>query len=464
METNPRDPVALQRTAEEASAKTGTSSVPARAGGPALKRTRVRYGILALLFFGVVINYLDRANLALAAPVIKNDLHMNAATLGAVLAAFGFSYAFMQIPGGFVIDRLGPRITYGVALTVWSIITALQGLARSAVLLIGLRIGLGIAEAPAFPVNSRVVAAWFPNKERASAVGIYTAGEFVGLAFLTPVLAWLLTSFGWPLMFALSGLLGLIFAAVWLWRYRDPRHSRRANEAELNYVREGGGLAERAGERQKFKWSEASELFRHRQLWGIYIGQFAIASTLWFFLTWFPTYLVTSRHLTIIKAGLYAVIPYIGAFIGVLIGGAVSDWLLRRGFSLGGARKTPIIAGLLLASTIVFANYVESINAVIAIMTLAFFGQGMSAISWTLVSDTAPKELLGLAGGVFNFFANLGSIVTPLAIGFILAATNSFSGGLVFMSAVALVGMLSYIFIVGKVYRIELKTQPVLGL
>ncbi len=160
-------------------------------------------------------------------------------------------------------------------------------------------------------------------------------------------------------------------------------------------------------------------------------------------MTWFPTYLVTSRHLTIIKAGLYAVIPYIGAFIGVLIGGAVSDWLLRRGFSLGGARKTPIIAGLLLASTIVFANYVESINAVIAIMTLAFFGQGMSAISWTLVSDTAPKELLGLAGGVFNFFANLGSIVTPLAIGFILAATNSFSGGLVFMSAVALVGMLS---------------------
>src|SRR5258707_8449 len=311
METNPRDPVALQRTAEEASAKTGTSSVPARAGEPALKRTRVRYGILALLFFGVVINYLDRANLALAAPVIKNDLHMNAATLGAVLAAFGFSYAFMQIPGGFVIDRLGPRITYGVALTVWSIITALQGLARSAVVLIGLRIGLGIAEAPAFPVNSRVVAAWFPNKERASAVGIYTAGEFVGLAFLTPVLAWLLTSFGWPLMFALSGLLGLIFAGLWL------------------------------------------------------------------------------------------------------------------------------------ASSIVFANYVESINAVIAIMTLAFFGQGMSAISWTLVSDTAPKELLGLAGGVFNFFANLGSIVTPLAIGFILAATNSFSGGLVFMSAVALVGMLS---------------------
>src|SRR5947209_8283017 len=148
----------------------------------------------------------------------------------------------MQIPGGFVIARLGPRITYGVAVTVWSIITALQGLARSAVLLIGLRIGLGIAEAPAFPVNSRVVAAWFPNKERASAVGIYTAGEYVGLAFLTPVLALILANFGWQAMFLICGLVGIIYAVLWFWRYRDPKQSRSVNEAELNYIREGGGL------------------------------------------------------------------------------------------------------------------------------------------------------------------------------------------------------------------------------
>jgi ACS family D-galactonate transporter-like MFS transporter len=454
METNPREPVGLRGTAEEERANAGTSSAAQRAG--TLVRTRVRYGILALLFFGVVINYLDRANLALAAPVFSKDLHLNAAELGLILSAFGFSYAFMQIPGGFVIDRLGPRLTYGISLAVWSIITALQGLARSAGVLVGLRIGLGLAESPAFPVNSRVVAAWFPNKERASAVGIYTSGEFVGLAFLTPVLALILTAFGWPTMFALCGLLGLVYSVIWFWLYRDPKQNRRANEAELNYIREGGGLADKALEHSKVTWGEASELFKHRQLWGIYLGQFAIASTLWFFLTWFPSYLVTARHLSIIKAGFYAIIPYIAAFIGVLVGGVLSDALLRRGFHLSTARKIPIIAGLLLASTIVLANYASSIGLVIAIMSLAFFAQGMSAISWTLVSDIAPKELLGLAGGVFNFFANMGSIVTPLVIGFILAATNSFSGGLVFMSAVALVGALSYIFIVGKVYRIEL--------
>jgi MFS transporter, ACS family, D-galactonate transporter len=262
-------------------------------------------------------------------------------------------------------------------------------------------------------------------------------------------------------MFITCGIVGLIYAMIWFWRYRDPKRSRSVNEAELNHIREGGGLAERALERSNVKWSEALELLKHRQLWGMYIGQFAAASTLWFFLTWFPSYLVTARHLTIIKVGLYAIIPYIAAFFGVLVGGAVADWLLRHGLSVGASRKIPITVGLLLASVIVLANYINSIELVITVMSIAFFGQGITGIAWALVSDTAPRELLGLAGGVFNFFANLGSILTPLVIGFVLAATNSFNDALVYMSALALVGALSYIFIIGRVYRIELK--PGLG-
>jgi ACS family D-galactonate transporter-like MFS transporter len=455
METNPRDPVTLRHPDEETNANAGTSSVAVGAG--TLTRTRVRYLILTLLFLGVVINYVDRANLALAIPSIGVDLHLNAVEKGLILSAFGWTYAFMQIPGGFVIDRLGPRLTYAFSLAIWSIFTGLQGLVGSAGALIGLRFGLGIAEAPAFPVNSRVVAAWFPNKERASAVGIYTAGEYVGLAFLTPILALIIANFGWQTMFLICGLVGIIYAGIWFLSYRDPRHSRKVNQAELNYIREGGGLAERALERSKVNWSEASELLKHRQLWGMYIGQFAAASMLWFFLTWFPSYLAIARHLSIIKVGLYAIIPYIAAFFGVLVGGAVADWLLRHGLSVGASRKIPITVALFLASTIVLANYVNDINLVIAVLSIAFFGQGITGIAWTLVSDTAPKELLGLAGGVFNFFANLGSILTPLVIGFILATTNSFNAALVYMSVLALVGAFSYIFVIGKVYRIELK-------
>jgi MFS transporter, ACS family, D-galactonate transporter len=456
MEANPRDPAVL----EESRANARISPAAERAGQ--LARTRVRYGILALLFVGVVINYLDRANLALALPVIGVDLHLDAVQKGLILSAFGWSYVLMQIPGGIIIDRFGPRLTFAVSLFTWSVITMLQGLARNAAVLIGMRVALGITEAPAFPMNSRVVGTWFPSHERGLAIGVYTAGEFGGLAIFAPVLAIILSNWGWPAMFAICGGIGVLFAVVWFFAYRDPKQSRRVNQAEIDYIREGGGLVETVAASRRFSWADVVELLSHRQLWGIYIGQFAVGVTLWFFLTWFPSYLVTARHLSILHAGFYASIPYISAMLGVLFGGAFSDGLVRRGVSVGVARKTPVILGLLGASTIMVANYISDINVVIAVMAVAFFCQGMSNMSWTLVSEMAPRELQGLTGAVFNFFANVPSIVTPLVIGFILAATNSFNGALIFVTVVDLIGVLSYIFVIGRVYRIELK--PRLGL
>ena len=456
MEANPRDPAVL----EESRANARISPAAERAGQ--LARTRVRYAILALLFVGVVINYLDRANLALALPVIGVDLHLDAVQKGLILSAFGWSYVLMQIPGGIIIDRFGPRLTFAVSLFTWSVITMLQGLARNAAILIGFRVLLGITEAPAFPLNSRVVGTWFPSHERGFAIGVYTAGEFGGLAIFAPVLAIILSNWGWPAMFAICGGIGVLFAVVWFFAYRDPKQSRRVNQAEIDYIREGGGLVETVAASRRFSWADVVELLSHRQLWGIYIGQFAVGVTLWFFLTWFPSYLVTARHLSILHAGFYASIPYISAMLGVLFGGAFSDGLVRRGVSVAVARKTPVILGLLGASTIMVANYISDINVVIAVMAVAFFCQGMSNMSWTLVSEMAPRELQGLTGAVFNFFANIPSIVTPLVIGFILAATNSFNGALIFITIVDLIGVLSYIFVIGRVYRIELK--PRLGL
>jgi len=455
MEANPRDPAVLEK------ARPGSISPEAhRAGQQA--RTRVRFGILALLFFGVVINYLDRANLALALPVMGVDLHLDAVEKGLILSAFGWSYVLMQIPGGIIIDRFGPRLTFAVSLFTWSVVTMLQGLARNAAVLIGMRVALGITEAPAFPMNSRVVGTWFPSRERGFAIGVYTAGEFGGLAIFAPILALILSNLGWPAMFAICGGIGVLFSIIWFIAYRDPKQTRRVNQAELDYIREGGGMVETVAAARRFSWADVIELLSHRQLWGIYIGQFAVGVTLWFFLTWFPSYLVTARHLTILHAGFIASIPYLSAMLGVLFGGAFSDGLVRRGLSTAVARKTPVIIGLLGASTIALANYISDINVVIAVMSIAFFCQGMSNMSWTLVSEMAPRELQGLTGAVFNFFANLPSFVTPLVIGYIIATTNSFNGALVFITVVDLIGVLSYIFIIGKVYRIELK--PRLGL
>nr|WP_244951896.1 MFS transporter [Trinickia caryophylli] len=209
----------------------------------------------------------------------------------------------------------------------------------------------------------------------------------------------------------------------------------------------------------RFSWRTVGQLLKHRQLTGICLGQFAGNSTLVFFLTWFPTYLATERHMGWLKIGFFAILPFIAASVGVMFGGWLSDSLLRRGKSANVARKLPIIAGLLLASTIILANYVKSDTVVIAIMSLAFFAQGMAALGWTLVSDIAPEGLLGLTGGIFNFAANLAGIVTPLVIGFIVAATGSFVGALVFIGIIALIGAAAYVFVVGDIKRITLEPQ-----
>jgi ACS family D-galactonate transporter-like MFS transporter len=412
--------------------------------------------MLALIATGTLVNYLDRTVLGIAAPALTRDLGIDAAVMGVVFSAFSWSYAASQVPGGLFLDRFGTRITYALSVGFWSLFTLLHALAGGLTSLLGLRLALGVSEAPCFPANSRVVATWFPQSERAFATGVYTVGEYIGLAFLSPVMFWLLVHHGWRSLFIVCGLIGFAFVLVWIARYRDPPEHKTVNAAELDLIEAGGGLVGSDGKSVRIDWSKAGKLLRFRQMWGICIGQFAGNSTLVFFLTWFPTYLATERHMAFLKIGFYAVLPFIAASVGVLFGGWWSDAMLRQGRSANVARKAPIITGLLLASTIITANFVESNAAVIAILSLAFFAQGMAALGWTLVSDIAPKGMLGLTGGIFNLAANLAGIVTPLVIGVIVAATGSFFYALAFVGALALMGALAYIFILGDVERIEL--------
>ncbi|RDU95802.1 MFS transporter [Trinickia dinghuensis] len=440
------------------------SSAPLQAAAQpsAVRRSRARYRILGLLAAGTMINYLDRTVLGIAAPQLTKELGINAALMGLIFSAFSWSYVAAQIPGGVFLDRFGSKFTYFLSMTLWSLCTLAQGLVHGVGALFTCRLGLGVSESPCFPTNSRIVATWFPQTERAFATGTYTVGEYIGLAFFSPLLFALMGAFGWRSLFYVVGGAGLVFGLIW-WRcYREPLDHPAANDAELEYIEAGGGLtrhspSERAGnEAKKMDWRNIGRLLKHRQLTGICLGQFAGNSTLVFFLTWFPTYLATERHMGWLKIGFFAIMPFIAASIGVLFGGAFSDWLLRRGKSANVARKLPIIAGLLLASTIVLANFVQSNLAVIAILSLAFFAQGMAALGWTLVSDIAPDGMLGLTGGIFNVAANLAGIITPLVIGLIVGVTGSFVWALAFIGVIALIGAASYIFVVGDIKRIQL--------
>ncbi|ATR21000.1 D-galactonate transporter [Roseomonas mucosa] len=423
----------------------------------AAKPTRVRFGIMVLLFITVVINYLDRSNLSIAAPAMAGELGIDPAEMGLVLSAFGWTYAICQIPGGWFVDKVSPRILYPSLIVLWSIATVMLGFAYSVPALIALRLAIGAMEAPSYPINNRVVTAWFPEGERATAIGFYTSGQFVGLAFLTPVLIWIQTEIGWHMVFVATGGVGIAWGLAWYVLYREPREHRSANPAEIELIRQGGGLVDldRKTSRAPSRVSGADlrRVLSSRKLWGVYLGQFCLTSTLWFFLTWFPTYLVQARGMDFVKAGFLASLPFLAAFVGVLCSGVLSDALVRRGASLGFARKAPIVTGLLLSIGIIGANFVDSPAAVIAFLTLAFFGNGLASITWSLVSAIAPQRLLGLTGGVFNFVGNLSGITVPIVVGY-LARDYGFSAGLTYVAALALIGALSYIFVVGKVERL----------
>ncbi|WZB68657.1 MFS transporter [Achromobacter xylosoxidans] len=428
--------------------------------GPASAQrpTRSRYLIMVMLFITVVINYLDRSNLSIAAPALKDEFGLDTVHEGLILSAFGWTYAAMQIPGGWLVDRVSPRVLYAAALILWSAATFFMGFAGSFVILFVLRLAVGALEAPAYPINNRVVTTWFPEKERATAIGFYTSGQFVGLAFLTPVLAWLQHHYGWHMVFVSTGLLGIVWGVLWYLIYREPRQFRGANAAEIELIQKGGGVVDldkRVTEKKApFNWNDLGLVMSQRKLWGVYLGQFCLTSTLWFFLTWFPTYLVKYRGMDFIKSGFLASVPFLAAFIGVLCSGVLSDFLVRRGATVGLARKLPIILGLLISTSMIGANFTDSTPWVIFFLAVAFFGNGLASITWSLVSALAPVRLLGLTGGVFNFVGNLSSICTPIVIGF-LVSKDSFAPAIVYVSSLALLGALSYILLVGKVERIE---------
>ena len=419
------------------------------------KRTKTRIVILMLLSIGTMINYLDRTILGIVAPKLTSEIHIDPAMMGIVFSAFAWTYALAQIPGGMFLDRFGNKLTYALSIFFWSTFTLLQSFSVGLKSLLLLRLGLGISEAPCFPVNSRVVSKWFPQHERARATATYTVGEYIGLAAFSPLLFLILEHHGWRTLFFLTGGLGIAFTFVWWKFYHEPHQSKTANKAELEYI--GVENTASADENIPFNWPDAKRLLCCRQIIGASLGQFAGNTTLVFFLTWFPTYLANERHLPWLHVGFFASWPFLAAAIGIFFGGWVSDKILKKTCSVNISRKLPIISGLLLSSCIIVANWVESNTAVIIIMSIAFFGQGMVGLGWTLISDIAPKNMGGLTGGIFNFCANMASIITPLIIGVIISMTGNFFYALIYIGLTALIGVIAYIFIIGDLKRIVLK-------
>ncbi|WP_413727129.1 MFS transporter [Sodalis sp. RH19] len=429
-------------------------------------KTHVRYVILLIIFLVTAVNYADRATLSIAGSDVAKTLGLDAGQMGQIFAAFGWAYLIMQIPGGWLLDRFGSKRVYTYSLFFWSLFTLLQGfvgffpVAYAAMTLFILRFMLGFSEAPSFPANARIVAAWFPTIERGTASAIFNSAQYFALAIFSPILGWLTYSWGWEHVFTVMGVLGFIMTMVWIKYIQNPNKHPRVSQQELDYIAAGGAMVDmdtpKDGKKDGPRWDYVKQMLTNRMMLGVFFGQYFINSITWFFLTWFPIYLVQDKGMSILKVGLIASIPALFGFAGGVLGGVVSDILIKRGHSLTVSRKIPIVVGMLLATSIILCNYTNNTVIVVALMALAFFGKGFGALGWPVISDTAPKEVIGLCGGIFNVFGNVASIVTPLAIGYMVKELHSFNAALIFVGCSALAAMLCYLVVVGEIKRLVL--------
>ncbi len=434
-------------------------------------KNHVRYFIVFMLFFVSSINYADRATLSMTKSGLCTDLQLSTGLFGWLMSAWGWSYVIAQLPAGWLLDRFGSKRVYGVAFFLWSFFIFLMGFTGALhgrvafAVLFALLFLAGFSFAPAFPGNGRFVAAWFPTKERGTASSIFNASQYFSLVLFAPLMGWIMGKFGWHYVFWAMGGLGLLLTPVWFKMVYSPKEHPQVQPSELDHIERGGALVNmdlgaKAGARFEIKWSHVRQLLGSRMLLGVYLGQFCITTLTYFFIQWFPDYL-KHRGMSIVQVGFVAALPALCGCLGGVLGGVSSDFLLRRGFSLTFARKLPIVAGMLLSCVMIACNYIHANWLVVFIMCVAFFGKGIGALGWTVVSDTSPKEITGLSGGVFNTFGNTAAITTGVFIGYLHDWTGSYAAALIYVGANALGAIFCYLFIVGEIKRLELKTPPV---
>ncbi len=434
---------------------------------PQERNSHVRFWIVAVLFIVSSINYASRATLSFAAVPLSREIHLSTVELGYIFSAFGWSYVIGQIPGGALLDRYGSRPVYLWSISLWAVFTLAQAFVSSLafvpifISLFALRFALGFAECPSFPANARIVANWFPNAERGTASAIFNASQYFSLVAFAPLMGWLAQDYGWRSIFLAMGIIGLAGAALFWAVVQSPSRHKSVSRREYDYIEAGGALVNLdrpAAAPQPICWGIVGQLLANRMLLGIYLAQYCITALTYFYATWFPFYLVKARHMTLAHAGFASAGPAIAGFVGGVLGGVMSDLLLKKGVQLSPARKIVIIAGLVISCALLFCNYTDSQFWIMLFMSVAFFGKGVAALGWAVMSDAAPREATGLAGSVFNLFGNAAGIFTPIGIGYILAATdNNWDMALIFVFAHSIVAMVSYALVTGQIKRVVLR-------
>jgi MFS family permease len=413
-----------------------------------------RWGIGALLGVGTLINYIDRIGLTVAAPQLKNVFHLSPVELGLLFSAFSWSYAVLQIPTGMVLDRFGVTRVGRWAAFLWGIAATITAFSSGFAGIIVARVLLGIAEAPAFPVSAKATGYWFPRHERGLATAIFDAAAKFSNVIGVPLVAFTVVQFGWRWGFGMTATLSFIYFFLFLILYRDPSQHPGLSKEELAHIREGGATPE--GPSQAGAINMLKYLLGKAKVWGLTIGFAAYGYSFYLFLTWLPSYLVSTMNMSIIKSAGYAAVPWLVATVtDLFVGGWLIDHLIAKGGDESKVRKGVLIVGMLFGLAVFGAT--RTTDPVWAIFWISIALGGLasaSPVGWSLPSLIAPKGGVGTIGGLMNFVNNLMGIAAPIVTGFIVGSTNSFTNAFLVAGVIVLIGIFFFIFVLGKIESI----------
>lgn len=394
-----------------------------------------------MLLAATTINYIDRQVLGVLAPELGKQIGWTEIEYGAIVTAFQAAYAIGLVCAGAVIDKLGTRLGYALAIGVWSLAAMGHALAATVLGFMVARFFLGLGEAGNFPAAIKTVAEWFPRRERAFATGIFNSGSNIGAIVAPLAVPVVAHAWGWQAAFLCTGLLSALWLSLWLRRYRPPEQQPALSAAELAWIRSDPPEPTR-----RLPWRE---ILRHRQAWAFLLGKFLTDPVWWFFLFWLPKFLNSTHGLDLLGLGLPLITIYLLADVGSIVGGWLAGALVRRGFSLNRARKSAMLCCALAVVPVMFAAQVQSLWLAVALIGLATAGhQGWSANLFTLASDTFPRNAVASVVGLGGFAGAVGGMLVATFVGFLLQRTGSYvpvfvMAGSAYLLALAVIHLLS---------------------
>ena len=375
-----------------------------------------RWVIVFLLFAATAISYVDRQVLTILAPTLRDELGISNTGYASILTAFLLAYTFMQPVTGWLIDRIGTRMGFALIMGWWSLAAILHTLGNSVASFAACRFLLGIGEAGSWSACVKAVTEWFPRKERGFATGLWSAGVSAGLIVSVPIVAWINLRFGWRWAFILTGIVGFCWLALWLWLYRVPEQHPAVTEQELRHIKADADPLEEQAPRTSYM-----SLLRSRNVWAVILARMLADPWVWFYYFWIPEYLTRSAGFTPADIGRYAWIPFVAQAIGILLGGALSDMLYRRGMAIVTARLTIMVIGVLLMVPGVAAAFPVNMVVVFAGISSAMFGFGLWAPNMmSLCADAFPRNAVATVVGLSGMGAGVGGMIFTMATGWTL--------------------------------------------